>query len=326
MVEGNTHTGGLHIGNLTLGGRKAGRFENTLVFRIAEAALDHPPLMVGADRAAALEWTRLAVPIPTMMPSLNQIGFDYMDWILGAVEIGEPGADGVGRLIMWAIGGKRDKNGVLVADPESDFTLPLSGVYRGDSFIVTNRRFTMQVTGIPIPFNALQLRGQLGADGRVRGATAYADTEALSIPTFGPLLVIAGLANNWWQKLLVMATYVTRPYEAGPANRRPEGISVESLEYTTPTGWRGGRVTVTFRLEEGAHYPLATHRPGILLVDAVRRQAVYLDYHQNLSAAADEVGNLATAALAIPAGTRLPEKLEAVVLLDVFPLYKQKLT
>ena len=50
------------------------------------------------------EWTRLAVPIPTMLPSLNQIGFDYMNWIVGVVAMGEThcgggrGGEGVRRL------------------------------------------------------------------------------------------------------------------------------------------------------------------------------------------------------------------------------------
>ena len=35
----------------------------------------------------AFEWTRLAAPLPPMLPSLNQIGFDYLDWIVGTVDL-----------------------------------------------------------------------------------------------------------------------------------------------------------------------------------------------------------------------------------------------
>jgi hypothetical protein len=52
---------------------------------------------------------------------------------------------------------------------------------------------------------------------------------------------------------------------------------------------------------------------------------VPLDYHNNLTATADASGNLATASLTIPAGTALPPNLEAIVVLDVFPLYTQSL-
>ena len=211
-VESNVYTGGLPVGNLTLGGKKRARIEDTVTLR-TQATDDEPlPLKLGDDEVTALEWTRLAVPIPPMMPSLNQIGFDYLDWIIGAIDITDPDAQGGGKATLWAIGAKRDSEGRLVADPESDFTLPLSGRYQDNAFILTDQDFVMPVTGIPIPFNLFELRGQLAGDLRVEpGATVYADTEALSIPTFGPYLVIAGLANNWFEKLLVAGTYLNSP-------------------------------------------------------------------------------------------------------------------
>ncbi len=354
-VEGNYYTGGVAVGNLTLGGRKQGRFEDSFTFRTAAPAAPQIPLEMTSDYVTALEWTRLATPIPSMLPSLNQIGFDYMDWILGTVAMSAPDAQGEGKVILWAVGGKRDAEGVLVVDPETDFTLPLNGVYQQDAFILTNRDFNMAITGIPIPFNLLQMRGQLGEDGRVMpGATLYAETEVLSIPTFGPYLVVAGLANNWFEKLMVMGTYITRPYDdakdlaipIGPANRLPEGIMVSAIDYYIPpvlasngaegltkakgsssTGW----VTVTFALEPGAVYPLADlgsasgHRASIVLVDAANTEAVYLDYHANLTSFADEQGNLAMTTLRIPAETALPTSLKAIVILDVFPVYQQML-
>jgi outer membrane protein assembly factor BamB len=323
-IEGDYHTGGLPVGNLTLGGRRSGRFRTSLKIRTRAATPAGFPLPPesGSTSVPAFEWTRLAVPIPPMLPSLNQIGFDYMDWIVGVVEADQPDAMGCGKCVLWAVGGHRDEAGRLVVDPASDFTVPLNGVYRDDAFILTNRRFTMEVTGIPIPFNLFQLRGQFGADLRVLpGATAYADTKVLSIPTFGPLLVIAGLANNWWEKLLAVGTYITRPYpEDGLANRRPEGVSLAGVEYSAPTRRDAGKVTAAFGLQPGAVYPLANHRPGILLVDAARTEAIHLDYHAHLRATADERGNLETVTLTIPAGTRLPQKLKAMVLLDLFPI------
>ncbi len=324
-IDGNTYTGGVALGNLTLGGRKQERFSDTLTFTTEPSAAGQIPLAVGDDAVTALEWTRLATPIPPMLPSLNQIGFDYLDWIMGPVLVSEPDASGAGRFALWVIGGQRDESGALVADPDSDFTLALSGRYQGDAFILENRSFTMPITGIPIPFNLLQMRGQLGEDGRVRpGATIYADTEAMSIPTFGPYLVIAGLANNWFEKLLVTGTYITRPYPAdGPASQRPAGLSVANLDYTPPTAEADGQVTATFRLEPGASYALDAHRPGILLLDADGVQAVPLDYHANLSATADAAGNAASVTLRIPAGTPLPDAPQAVVMADVFPLHRE---
>lgn len=94
-----------------------------------------------------------------------------------------------------------------------------------------------------------------------------------------------------------------------------------SLDYTPPTADADGQVTATFGLEPDATYPLDAHRPGILLLDAEALEAVSLDYHANLSATADAAGNLASVTLRIPAGTPLPEALQAVVMADVFPLH-----
>jgi len=326
-VSGRYYTGGWRIGNLSLGGRFAGRFSQDFQFRVNEPALPAFPLKITPEAATALVWTRLAAPLPTMLPSLNQLGFDYIYWIIGAVEVTPPDAAGQGRCVLWAIGARQAPNGSLAVDPASDFTLPLSGRYQGSDFILANRRFKMAITGIPIPFNLFELRGQLGSDLIVQpGATTFADAKALSIPKFGPYLVIAGLANNWWEKLLVAGTYITRPYPAGgAANLAPTGITVERLGYQLPTSRSDGWVRAVFHLEPGAAYPLSQHRPGILLVDPERVEAILLDYHACLLAQADDDGNLHSVRLLIPKGTHLPSRLRAYVMLDVFPFHQQEL-
>jgi outer membrane protein assembly factor BamB len=326
-IRGKYYTGGVRFGNMTFGGREAGTFQDRFTFDVQASALDSLPLIVTPERTSALEWTRLAAPLPPMLPSLNQIGFDYMDWIMGAVAVAPAEAGRPGKFILWAVGGKRDAQGVLVTDPGSDFTLPLNGQCQGDAFSLSNRDFKLAITGIQIPFHIFQLRGRLGPDlVALPGATAWADTEALSIPNFGPYLVLAGLANNWYQKLLVAGTFVTRPYpENGPANRRPAGIAVPKLNYLAPTGSAEGWVEAQFALEPGTAYPAAEHRAGIVLVDAAATEAVYLDYHAGLTQTADTDGNLQSVRLTLPKGLRLPHEVEAYVMLDVFPAHRQAL-
>ncbi len=321
-IKGNYYTGGMRLGNITLGGQPSGPFGATFKFAVDKPAVDHLPLAISADQTSALEWTRLAAPLPPMLPSLNQIGFDYMDWIIGTVAITPPDPQGLGKVILWSIGGKRDSAGTLVADPGSDFTFPLTGQYQNDAFILGNQDFKMAITGITIPFNSVQLRGVLGADGRVKpGASLFADAQALSIPRFGPYLVIAGLANNVYQKLLVSGTYITRPYPTdGPANKAPTGISVGSLDYKPPTSSEDGWVIADFLLQPGASYPSSAHRAGILLVDPDRMEAVYMNYHDNLTSQADAAGNLSSVALTLPKGISLPAQITAYVILDVYPV------
>ena len=84
-------------------------------------------------------------------------------------------------------------------------------------------------------------------------------------------------------------------------------------------------MVATLRPAAGVVYPLAAHRPGILLINPATTEAVGLNYHDNLAATADAAGNLSQITLTIPAGTAMPPALEAVVIVDVFPLHRKLL-
>ncbi|MGC9348867.1 MAG: PQQ-binding-like beta-propeller repeat protein [Anaerolineae bacterium] len=324
-VEGNVYTGGLHIGNWTIGGRRSGRFSQEFTLRTNPYELERIPLQINVDDVSAFEITRFAVPIPTMLASLNQTGFDAMNWIAGVVDISEPDEDGEdSTLILWVLGGHRDEDGVLRIDAQTDLMLPLSGRYRHDAFRLSNSDLEMRLT--PVSFSHFELRGQLGPDLRVgETATAFADTKAPSIPTSGLRLRLAGLAGNRWKKLLAMATFITRRYGTGPANRRPSGIRVWSVDSKRPTGRQDGHVLVQFTCEPDATYRLTQHLPAILLIDEDQGKAIPLDYRAHLTASADRRGNLRAAALEIPAGTELSDAITIVVMLDVFPVHRERL-
>jgi hypothetical protein len=261
-----------------------------------------------------------------MLPSLNQIGFDYVDWIMGTVCRTEPDADGCGKLILWAIGAKRDNQGRLVVEPDSDFVLPFSGSYVGDAFIVDNQNVTIKVTGIPIPLNRLQIRGRLDQELRVKpGATVYADAKIRSIPTFGPIMVLAGLASEGWKKLIAVGTYVTRAYRGGDATLRPEAVWVDRIEYCAPGRGRAGRVVATVNCQVGRANPFAQRRLGILLINTDGGEPVFLDYQTCLRTSIDGEGTSATVWLEIPQGTQLPRQMEAVIMVDVYPLSRHEL-
>ena len=319
-ASGNYYTGGLRLGNMTLGGSKAGTFNHEFTFKVAQAP--NLPLRVDAQKSTAFEWTRLAAPIPPMLPSLNQIGFDYIEWIAAPILITPPDDKDQGKFILWATGARRAADGSLVPDPESDFLLPLNGRYQGADFVAVDQKFPMPITGINIPFNLFELRGSFNPDGSTSRPAAYASTDALSIPTFGPYLVIAGLANNWYKEMLVSGTFVTRPYE-GSANHAPEGIHVSDVTFNPPTRDADGSATAVLALKPGVAYPASDHRAGLLLVDRSTNEAVYMDYKANLSTTADPAGNVQSVTLNIPKGTVLPENLDAYVVLDVFPIFHQ---
>ncbi len=124
--------------------------------------------------------------------------------------------------------------------------------------------------------------------------------------------------------MLVAGTYVTRPYD-GAANHAPEGIHVSDVSFTAPTKDADGAVTANFTLDPGASYPAAEHRAGLLLVDSSTQEAVYMDYKAALSTKTDTAGNIQSVTLTLPKGMVLPEKLDAYVILDVFPIFQKAL-
>ena len=127
-------------------------------------------------------------------------------------------------------------------------------------------------------------------------------------------------------QVLRLGTYITRPYpDQGTANQRPAGSSVTGVDYQAPTDKADGWAQANFKLDPGASYAVSTHQAGILLIDESASEAVYLDYHANLSSQADAQGNLKTVRLVIPKGTKLPQNLQAEVMLDVFPFYQKSL-
>ena len=100
-------------------------------------------------------------------------------------------------------------------------------------------------------------------------------------------------------------TYITRPYPAdGTANKAPTGISADTITFLAPDGSKDGSVVAHFSLASGVSYSIKDHRPGILLVDNDKTEAVFLDYHGLLSTQADASGNLTSVTLRLPAGTQ----------------------
>jgi len=136
-IQGDVYRGGLRIGNLKLGGRKTGAFADRFQFLVREDQAERFPLLSSTTDFPCLEWTRLAVPLPTMLPSLNQIGFDYLSWLIGPAAAEPPNQDGRGRLVCWAVGARRDQANRLQVDPDSDFIFPLAGEYRGSAYRLT---------------------------------------------------------------------------------------------------------------------------------------------------------------------------------------------
>src|SRR5258706_121032 len=87
------------------GGEVGGTFSQTITFAVRavgpDAALPLPVPSTPGDPAGVWELYRIAAPLPTILPSYNQIGFDSLHYLLGLVEGGSPG-----HAVAWVVGGK----------------------------------------------------------------------------------------------------------------------------------------------------------------------------------------------------------------------------
>lgn len=278
------------------------------------------PLTVGTDSVSAFNLARLAVPLPAFIPSINQIGFDSYDWVVGTLDKTAPDTRDSGNVLLWIVGALRDANGFpqINATGKFEFRFPLYGRYRHNDLILANNALALTFSFGTVPMKLFQVSGRLGTDMVMQQPAIHVDVFCPDVPTYGPLLNLFKLCNNR-QHLPVAGTYLTKPYPAaGSANQRPAQVGVASFTYTAPSAVSAGSAVA--RIAVGAPYPKARHALSILLADADSGVPVAIDYQTNLAVTADAAGNPDTVTLTIPSGTTMPSHLKGYVITDVFPL------
>ena len=317
QIAGSYTDNGARMGNFDPHGRVAGRFATTLAFRtVAASSAVGVQLHVGPGRVGAVTISRLAVPMPAFLPSVNQIGFDSYDWIASTI------ARSRSHVLLWVIGAVRDAAGRERVDPHSAFAFPLAGAAAGRSMILSSEDVPLQFSFGPVPLRRFEMRGELGAGGTFApGASLYAETVCATVPVYGPELMFTGICNPGGV-LAASGTYLSTAY-TGSAAARPRGLSLRSIRLVRAQLHRPGAVTATFA--GGPPAPASAHVAAILLTDATTATPVSLDYHADTTLTLDAHGRIAAVHLTIPAGTALPARIRAYAIVDAFPLASRRL-
>jgi outer membrane protein assembly factor BamB len=299
-------------------GNGGGTFSDRIRFETERRRGARLPLSSGPERVGAFNLRRLALPLPPLLPSVNQIGFDSYDWIAGTLDRSRAGNGNRGRLLLWVVGSKEDGHGRRVADSGSEFAFPLTGRYVGNSVILEQRGFELLFTFGPVPLEQLQFRGRLDPD-RVAGpaAAVYGEVNCPEVPNLGGALIIAGLCNDE-QKLISSGTYLTSRYQ-GAANHRPRGVRIRSAKLTRPGPASDGSVRIRLDIGPGTRFAASRHSADVMLVDPADSRPLPLDYN-GLTELRKSGGDITGVDLRLPAGTELPDRVEAWVITDVFPL------
>jgi outer membrane protein assembly factor BamB len=254
--------------------------------------------------------TRLAVPLPTVMPSYNQIGFDSLWYSLSLVELN--GSHAVG----WMVGAQADDQGNVTVDPATKTILPLDLLVDGATLSMTAPGgITIQLDDINIPFSAFRMDMQLAANGQdATGAASLIGSSTCSdIPVYGAFMQGLGLCNPQTDGISFVAGANVAYHGPRPAI---SGLGTVTFSHDTS----GVTATLT-----GSSLATAAHLPSLLLVDASTGSPVALGYSLDTKTSTDASGALTS--VSIPFGNAtVPSSVRVYLMIDATPAASTTIT
>jgi outer membrane protein assembly factor BamB len=272
----SVHVAGQYLVNPTRqglrfsGGEIGGTFDQTFTFDVRalgpEESLPLPVPTVQDAPAGVWELHRVAAPLPTVLPSYNQIGFDSLHYLIGLVESSEPG-----RALAWVVGAKlAEGSNTVVVDPATGVLFPFEVTYDGGALTLLNDTgFAIEFNAFRIPFQFFRLAGRLDESGAADGGLALnVGAICAGIDFYGPFLQQLGFCNPQTDILSVFGGAELTPL--GNGIQGPPG-NVGSVDFlATPT-----EVTATLT---GASVHADEHSVSLLLIDDATGKALPIDY------------------------------------------------
>ena len=242
------------------GGTRGGSFAETVDVRVRPAAdggaLPLPVPAAPGDPAGIWELSRLAAPLPTILPSYNQIGFDSLHYLVGLVE-----GDSTGRAVAWVVGGRlTEGENRTVVDPGTRVLFPLEVTHDGGLLTFEGRGgFSIEFNAIRIPFSLFRVATRVDGAGNALDSPAInALTPCAGITFYGPFFQQLGYCNPDTDILNAFGGAELAPYEGG-VQSAPAGVG------TIAFAADAGGITATLT---GSSLRPETHSVAIALVDA----------------------------------------------------------
>jgi outer membrane protein assembly factor BamB len=272
-------------------------------------ALTPPPAqpftLVPATTTAAhttFEMRRLAAPLPTLLPSYNQIGFDQLRYLISIVD------GGAGHYVAWVIGATVDTSGNAIVDPTTRGVFALDVDYQGGAVtFVDNAGFSLVAMGATITFQSFRLAGTVATDGSFPSTPSLVVSSLCDdIQLYGPFLAMLGLCNPDTGALLVSGAADLRPWNGAPPPIAGVGSVAFAADATTFSA------TVTGSLSASSHVL------GVLVVDAATGVPLSLDYGTATTVTTNADGTVATVAVARKPGA--PSSVRTYLMVDTTPV------
>ena len=290
------------------GGTPGGSIDQTFTFSLAPAGTSYALTAPGgtSDASTALEMYRLAAPLPTILPSYNQIGFDSLHYLIGMVEPG----------VAWVVGGTLDAAGDTIVDPTTQglFAVEVDDT-SGQLTLTNDAGFSLVAMGATLTFERFRVSARLDATGASPSSPALVvSTQCMDIQLYGPFLSQLGLCNPDTGALLVSGGLLVRPWQGGVVHA-PAGVGSVSFA-VTPT-------TVVATLT-GSSIKTSDHALGVLLVDAATGVPLSLGYGLATTRTSNADGTAATVTVTVPAGTA--GAFRAYLMVDTYPAARGDVT
>ncbi len=302
----------------TTGGMVGGALDQTFTFSLshpndAPTALPLPVPTTPGDDAGIWEMARLAAPLPTILPSYNQIGFDSLHWEVGLVH--GNGQDAVG----WVMGAlPSDQPPGVMPDPATKALFPVTIHFEAGRVTLENQAgLALEAMGAQLSFDDFRLSARLDGKGEAQagGAVLSVTSTCSTIAFYGTFLQQLGFCNPTTDQLVAFGAALIRPVGSG-IQHAPTGVGT-ATGLRTPT-------TVRFTLAGGT-LSATQHRLGILLEDAANGTPLPLSYGPKTAQASDAQAHLTSVTLDV-ASAKLPTKVRAWLMVDTYPAAVTELT
>lgn len=293
------------------GGSKGGSASANLSLGLAAAGPANLPLPAPATLtadAAVWELSRLAAPLPTILPSYNQIGFDSLHFLVGLVE----GADKLATTgaLGWMIGARIEASGAVVPDPETRALVPLRVLYRNGSLVLESKDgMALEVMNANLAFSRFRVAAPLEFAGDAsEPATVDAIATCSAIELYGPFLQQLGFCNPDSDALVAHGAVLLRRWEGanGGKGAMTAFDGVGSATFTRKGAVLGVRL-------DGSELNVNQHRLALLAVDADTGNPLALAYGDGTVVKSG--GGIITVELKVP-GVTLPAKVRLILMVD----------
>jgi len=304
---------GLRFSGGTVSGSFTQAFDVTVRPAAAGGTLPLPVPAAPGDPAGIWEVSRIAVPLPTILPSYNQIGFDSIHYLVGLVE-----GDGANHAVAWVVGARlAEGENRTVVDPPTRVLFPLEVTYDGGLTTFANGGgFAIEFNAIRIPFDFFRLATRVDARGAaVTSPALNVLAPCAGITFYGQFFRQLGYCNPDTDVLTAFGGTELAPLGDG-IQQPPSGVGAVAFSADAA----GVTATLT-----GSSVRPDAHSVALLLVDATSGRPISLDYGFTTTRTIAGDGTVATVRVPVTAAQAGGE-VRAYLMVDAYPAARGQVT